>query len=809
MKRFFRTGMILTAVLVFFALFQGSYQEQIPVCAPLNPDFVQFMENVERGIVDLVSDDGHPLGYFPPPVTPSAESSARKQASTVAAPATYDLRTLGKLSPIRNQGGCGSCWTFGTYASLESKLLPGEATDFSEQDLNANHGFDYAECSGGNASMSHAYLARWSGPLNESDVPYPYTAPYDPLKHVQQVIWLPARGSGIDNDDIKDFVMNHGAVYFAFYWLSANYNAATSSYFSPSTHAANHAVAIVGCDDNYSASNFNSTPFGDGAFIVRNSWGTSWGDSGYFYISYYDPTITEIVSFNNAESPSNYQSNVMYDPLGWTRSWGYTGSTLAWGANIFTASSNDPIQAVGIITREINTQYTVNIYTGVTAGNPSSGTLAASKSGTNPYRGYYTVVLDSPVAVTAGQLFSVVVRFQNVSEYYPLATEDIVSGYSSAATSNPGESFIGPDGTSSWIDLHALGYQGNCCIKAFTGAAAASLKVHKHAVGDFDGDGSDEMAMDFGSIGAWMWNGGAWSPLTSYNPENMIAFDINGDGDHELAVDLGSLGLWMWNGGVWSQLSVDDPDYLIAADTNNNSIHELIIDFGAAGLVWRQESGSFYGMTGADPQDMMALDVDNDGNDEVAADFGTTGMWLWTSTGSTWTMLTAFDPNTMVTVDALGFGNEGIAADLDTLGVWLWSSGMWGQLSTVKPDGLLPGRMVSGGGEEIAGDFGSIGLWLWSGSVWSQLSCVDAEEMIAADVDGNAVDEAVVDFGPLGLWLWNGGTWTQLTGVDPEGLLAGDLDGDSAEELVIDFGSLGVWLWNGGAWSQISAANPD
>lgn len=115
--------------------------------------------------------------------------------------------------------------------------------------------------------------------------------------------------------------------------------------------------------------------------------------------------------------------------------------------------------------------------------------------------------------------------------------------------------------------------------------------VHKHAVGDFDGDGTDEAAIDFGTSGIWMWNGRAWSQLSTNNPENMIPFDIDGNGDDEIAVDLGSLGLWMWNGGVWSQLGANDPEYLIAVDTNNNGVEELIIDFGAAGLKWRQEGG--------------------------------------------------------------------------------------------------------------------------------------------------------------------------------------------------------------------------
>ncbi len=381
----------------------------------------------------------------------------------------------------------------------------------------------------------------------------------------------------------------------------------------------------------------------------------------------------------------------------------------------------------------------------------------------------------------------------------------------------------------------AVDGSGNACVTGYTSSTEATFPVavgpdltfggwtdafvakinyleqpvQKHAVGDFDGDGSDEFAIDFGAGGAYMWNAGVWSQLTSNNPENMVPFDIDGNGDKEIAADLGSLGLWMWNGGAWSQLSVNNAEYLIAADTNDNGIDELIIDFGAAGLRWRQESGYMFAMTLFDPQNILALDVDNNGTHEVVADFGPVGMWIWEAVGTTWHLMTAADPNTIAAVDAFGFGNEGVASGLGPLGIWLWDSDLWGQLSGVFSDRLISGRMMLGGGEEITGDFGLLGLWIWSSNVWTQLSGVNADDMMAADVDGNGIDELVGDFALTGLWLWNGGAWSQLSGVNSEGILAGNVDGSGGQELIVDFGALGVWLWNGGTWSQISALNPD
>ena len=95
------------------------------------------------------------------------------QAFTVY-PSKYDLRTLGKVTPVRDQGTSGSCWAFSTYGSLESSILvsTGQSLDLSENNLKNTAGFDWGPNSGGNDMMSTAYLTRWSGPVSESADPY-------------------------------------------------------------------------------------------------------------------------------------------------------------------------------------------------------------------------------------------------------------------------------------------------------------------------------------------------------------------------------------------------------------------------------------------------------------------------------------------------------------------------------------------------------------------------------------------------------------------------------------------------------------
>ena len=361
--------------------------------------------------------------------------------------------------------------------SLESFLRPAETPDFSEQSLRCTHGFDYDPClDGGNNRMATAYLARWSGPVSETCCPYnPYGCgappPCEVQKHVQEVIFLPERSGPLDNDAIKDAVMNFGAVATSMYYDDGYYRSTTRAYYFAASTYSNHGICIVGWNDDYPASNFKTMPPGNGAFIVRNSWGSSWGESGYFYISYYDGVIGRENAVYRAEPASNFGRRYEYDTLGWVGSMGY-GSATAWFANIFTSVNTEPVRAVGFYAPVPGSVYEVYVYQNPT-WNPRTGTLQGSKSGTLTHAGYHTVMLDTPAWVTGGYTFSVVVRLTAPGVTYPIAIEYPVGGYSSAATAHVGESYISYDGTSySWTDLAAYNPNHNVCLKAFTGFPA-------------------------------------------------------------------------------------------------------------------------------------------------------------------------------------------------------------------------------------------------------------------------------------------------------------------------------------------------
>jgi len=441
-----------------------------------NPDYLAWLHSHQiSSDMPPLSAEGYALGHIPPRVDPYLYDTGEDadQAEIDALPARYDLRSQNKLTPVRDQGACGSCWSFAVCAAMESALRPGASWNFSEQHMIKNHGFKWGPCKGGNLTMAMAYLTRWTGPVNETDVPYSYLDPDGAAsvrKHVQNVVFVPIRKNNGDNNKIKNMVKKYGAVSTSMYWDGAAFNSATNSYYNPDNPVGGHAVTIVGWDDNFSRNNFNRIPSRDGAFIVRNSWGPGWGEGGYFYVSYCDKYFGRrwySAAFKKPESPSNYNKVYCYDISGWTDCYGY-GRTTAWMANMFMAGNSESIQAVSFYTRGTKTSYVVRVYRGNTVGEPRSGILVTRKSGKLANPGYYTIKLKKKVGVTKGQRFSVVVKLTATGTDFPVPCEVRTPGFTKPKFSKGGknQSFLSSNGTN-WTDLNDLMKNANICLKAF------------------------------------------------------------------------------------------------------------------------------------------------------------------------------------------------------------------------------------------------------------------------------------------------------------------------------------------------------
>ena len=415
------------------------------------------------------SPAGSPAGGAVTSSTPAPDAPPWELAGPYAA--SFDLRGVGKVTPVRQQENYSTCWVQAAMASLESCLLPEALYDFSENNL-ANHMASRLVYEGhGDNRLATAYFARWDGPVLERSDPYPRKGRSPEglraVLHVQDVLFLPARTGPLDNDAIKWAVSTLGGVAGAMAFESEYMALESPSYYSSQPGLfLNHYVTCVGWDDHYPADQFTGSPPGDGAFLIKNSWGTDWGDAGYFWISYYDANFgQDMAVYSGAQSASNHDAIYQHDALGWTKSLGLGGES-AWFAARYRCVGSGRVAAVSFYTPVPGSSFEVRV------ASTLEGAAAAPPAarGTALVGGYHTVELTAPVGVLAGDSFVVAVKLSTPGSSEPIPLEHPSALV--APGSGPGRSFVSADGAS-WTDLTTMtGFaRSDVCLKALVDAA--------------------------------------------------------------------------------------------------------------------------------------------------------------------------------------------------------------------------------------------------------------------------------------------------------------------------------------------------
>ncbi len=337
-----------------------------------------------------------------------------------ALPASYDLRTLGKVTPVENQSPCGTCWAFATTSSLESRILVQESIthDFSEQnivaccyDLCFDSPYPITCNSGGNIFASTNHLSR-KGTVSDLDDPYtcPETGCNDPvcnsgLSMGKNVTGLRLVCYDPDTDAIKNAVYNYGGLYCSMYASFSGFSSYDGSYvlYYTGYEDTNHAVTIVGWDDNMAHAG------GYGAWIVKNSWGTGWGDNGFFYIAYGSAKIGTEANYLEYKNYDPAETVLCYDDHGMSNAIGYASNTM-WGAVRFNPAISGYLTSVDFWAVDDYMSYDIYVYEDWTGGEPS-GLLHSQTGGSLTEAGYYSIPLTSFIPVTLGDEFVVVIKF--------------------------------------------------------------------------------------------------------------------------------------------------------------------------------------------------------------------------------------------------------------------------------------------------------------------------------------------------------------------------------------------------------------
>ena len=445
---------------------------------------------------------------------------------TADLPASYDSRDYGYVTPVRDQGSFNTCWTFAAAASCEAYMIKhgvevGTTGEAADQSLNLSEFhlayYTYAAAydtegmltgdrtdflssvntnfldQGGTGELVSYPLMRWTGLAAETEPALMYSSTnYSGLgadyayqynvAHVQSVKHF----FGANVAEVKRHIMEYGAGSMGVrvsnqsgsaYHGGVNMTNGTICWIQPNEpyteaafYYADHDVTVVGWDDNFSKENFNQgyRPSHDGAWIVKNSWGTDVGDNGYFSVSYEDSaTCATYISFFAVEGIENYDHNYQYDGSGNYTSWeNLTGGDAI--AQSFIANGNETLEAVALGMCSDDTDFTLRIYTDCTVDDPTAGTLACTQTGNIDYWGYQTVRLESPVRLSAGQRFAVVVEFSSAESlplYDTTVSDNQYYNMQVTHTPHPDTAYLKLAGDAAWTNTSG---DRNYRLKAFT-----------------------------------------------------------------------------------------------------------------------------------------------------------------------------------------------------------------------------------------------------------------------------------------------------------------------------------------------------
>ena len=370
--------------------------------------------------------------------TPITNSNTRSRARSNLQ-AKYSSVDNGFVTDVKNQGSNGNCWAYAACIVAESYLIKhGMASkniDLSEAHLTYymynNTGDPYSNTDGDRTivtspkgyagvgadpravelALSTFGLAEESGypeSLLNNGMSGTKADQYNTKYLLTNSKLICSDNTQNYKDQIKQAIFDNGSV-FATYYDQGNYYGDKNSYYNPDKkNILNHAISIVGWDDNFDKTNFNSQPTENGAWLIKNSWGPGFGDSGYFWMSYEESSLGYVYSFDFTKNDhlGIYQYDGTQNPL-CSASITYTNI-----ADVYKVTKDkENLTAVSIGSKSIGVAYKLKIYTNLQdPNNPIAGTLAIEQEETIQNVGMNYVQLNKEISLQNGTYYAIVIE---------------------------------------------------------------------------------------------------------------------------------------------------------------------------------------------------------------------------------------------------------------------------------------------------------------------------------------------------------------------------------------------------------------
>jgi len=276
----------------------GEYQRRFQIFKE-NMLKVQFLRETERGtgiyggsrFADLTAEEfkERHLGFYPPAYNPVENlfetDTPDADIPDVELPKEFDWRKQGAVTPVKNQGACGSCWAFSVTGNVEGqyKIHHGELLSFSEQELVDCDKVDHG-CNGGLPENAYEAIKRLGGLELEEE--YEYDGQDDQCTFNKSLVRVQVKGGvkiSQNETEMAQWLLVNGPISIG---INAN---AMQFYMGGVSHpwkflcdpsGLDHGVLIVGFGIHHYPLFRKDMPF----WIVKNSWGPGWGESGYYRV---------------------------------------------------------------------------------------------------------------------------------------------------------------------------------------------------------------------------------------------------------------------------------------------------------------------------------------------------------------------------------------------------------------------------------------------------------------------------------------------------------------------------------------------